>query len=232
MGRPWIVLKFGGTSVADRAGWETVGRRVEQLLPTHRVWVVASAVAGVSNRLEASVREALVGRAAAAAERIRATHRTLASELGLDAADLAEAAALEERMEGGLELIDENTVEFTEVAEDLANGKTVFNRQCASCHRTDGGGQIGPNLTDDYYGRTANQLYSSIAPTMSLFGRNILTPTSLAPRQNNSWSGLFKLTWRMNPTQELDPKSQDTLRRLRPNERPLCNKEHKQNTNF
>jgi len=58
-------------------------------------------------------------------------------------------------------------------------------------------------LTDDYLGKTATQLYSSIAPTMSLFGKDILTPTSLAPRQNNNWSGLFKLTWKMNPTKEL-----------------------------
>ena len=64
-------------------------------------------------------------------------------------------------------------------------------------------GNFYAHLADDYTRRTANQLYSSISPTLSLFGRNVLTPTSLAPRQNNNWSGLFKLTWKMNPTQEL-----------------------------
>ena len=64
-------------------------------------------------------------------------------------------------------------------------------------------GNFYTNLSDGYYGRTANQLYSSIAPTMSLFGRKVLTPTSLAPRQFNNWSGLFKLTWKMSPTREL-----------------------------
>jgi cytochrome c oxidase cbb3-type subunit III len=31
----------------------------------------------------------------------------------------------------------------------LADGKLVFTTYCVACHRADGGGQIGPNLTDD-----------------------------------------------------------------------------------
>jgi cytochrome c oxidase cbb3-type subunit 3 len=31
----------------------------------------------------------------------------------------------------------------------VASGKQVFTTYCAACHRADGGGQIGPNLTDD-----------------------------------------------------------------------------------
>jgi cytochrome c oxidase cbb3-type subunit 3 len=31
----------------------------------------------------------------------------------------------------------------------IANGKQLFTTYCAACHRADGGGQIGPNLTDD-----------------------------------------------------------------------------------
>ena len=31
---------------------------------------------------------------------------------------------------------------------DLKRGKAVFNLNCASCHLSDGGGSIGPNLTD------------------------------------------------------------------------------------
>ena len=33
----------------------------------------------------------------------------------------------------------------------LAAGKTTFTMQCAPCHRADGGGSIGPNLTDSYW---------------------------------------------------------------------------------
>lgn len=31
----------------------------------------------------------------------------------------------------------------------LAAGRAVYEKNCASCHRPDGGGLIGPNLTDD-----------------------------------------------------------------------------------
>jgi cytochrome c oxidase cbb3-type subunit 3 len=33
----------------------------------------------------------------------------------------------------------------------LALGKTVFTTNCAVCHRADAGGNIGPNLTDEYW---------------------------------------------------------------------------------
>lgn len=32
----------------------------------------------------------------------------------------------------------------------LERGKGVFATRCVSCHGPDGGGQVGPNLTDDY----------------------------------------------------------------------------------
>jgi cytochrome c oxidase cbb3-type subunit 3 len=33
----------------------------------------------------------------------------------------------------------------------IARGKQTFGRLCAPCHREDGGGLVGPNLTDDYW---------------------------------------------------------------------------------
>ena len=47
--------------------------------------------------------------------------------------------------------IDESNVEITTDAQALADGKQVFLNNCASCHRRDGGGDIGPNLTDEYW---------------------------------------------------------------------------------
>jgi cytochrome c oxidase cbb3-type subunit 3 len=35
--------------------------------------------------------------------------------------------------------------------EDLEEGAEVFAKNCAACHRADGGGLIGPNLTDDVW---------------------------------------------------------------------------------
>lgn len=47
--------------------------------------------------------------------------------------------------------IDETTVKVVTDAEALADGKTTFLNNCASCHRRDAGGDIGPNLTDEYW---------------------------------------------------------------------------------
>ncbi len=46
--------------------------------------------------------------------------------------------------------IDENNVEVLTGAE-LDAGKKTFVMLCAACHKTDGGGLVGPNLTDEYW---------------------------------------------------------------------------------
>jgi cytochrome c oxidase cbb3-type subunit 3 len=48
-------------------------------------------------------------------------------------------------------VIDENNVEAVTDVQALADGKQVYLNNCASCHRRDGGGDIGPNLTDEYW---------------------------------------------------------------------------------
>ena len=45
----------------------------------------------------------------------------------------------------------------------LANGKQVYENVCATCHTADGGGGIGPNLTDDYWvNQTQDDLFKNI----------------------------------------------------------------------
>ena len=48
-------------------------------------------------------------------------------------------------------LVDENTVTYLSDAADLAAGKTIFTAVCSACHGVDGGGTVGPNLTDEYW---------------------------------------------------------------------------------
>jgi cytochrome c oxidase cbb3-type subunit 3 len=130
--------------------------------------------------------------------------------------------ALEERMEQGLELIDENTVEFTEVAEDLANGKSIFNRQCASCHRTDGGGQIGPNLTDDYWvhGGSINQIFSTIKYGVPAKGM-ISWQTMLSPSDMRD-VGSYIMTLRgTNPPNPKEPEGELYTPETQENEAPV-----------
>lgn len=48
-------------------------------------------------------------------------------------------------------LVDINTVSQLTEAADLASGKTIFETNCVACHMADGGGGIGPNLTDNHW---------------------------------------------------------------------------------
>lgn len=65
----------------------------------------------------------------------------------------AEKAIQKLRASQPQEVIDENTLEFTNDAVLIAQGKEVFtSNNCQTCHRIDGGGNsIGPNLTDNYW---------------------------------------------------------------------------------
>ena len=66
--------------------------------------------------------------------------------------EYAEAnAAIEEYKKTAKGLVDFNTVELlTEIA-DLNAGKKTFESNCVACHKADGGGGIGPNLTDNHW---------------------------------------------------------------------------------
>ena len=43
------------------------------------------------------------------------------------------------------------TLQPSQAPDALAGGKKTFDTLCAPCHRADGGGLVGPNLTDDYW---------------------------------------------------------------------------------
>lgn len=62
-----------------------------------------------------------------------------------------EAVAAEIRQANMVAGIDENTVVFDESAAALASGKAIFETNCVACHASDGGGGVGPNLTDEYW---------------------------------------------------------------------------------
>jgi diaminopimelate decarboxylase/aspartate kinase len=85
------VLKFGGTSVAGRQQWQAIGALVaERRRAGHRVLVVCSAVAGVTNLLER-----LQPGDPAGLEQLLQRHRTLADELQVEATDLIHEAGLQ-----------------------------------------------------------------------------------------------------------------------------------------
>lgn len=47
--------------------------------------------------------------------------------------------------------VDETTVKLMTDESTLAAGKKIFEASCAACHANDGGGGVGPNLTDEYW---------------------------------------------------------------------------------
>ena len=54
-----------------------------------------------------------------------------------------------EYMKTAPDMMDEKTVTLLTDPADLAVGKELYTTNCAAGHRADGGGQIGPNLTDE-----------------------------------------------------------------------------------
>lgn len=66
--------------------------------------------------------------------------------------ELAEAeAAKEEYLKTAANLVDESNVEALSDESRLLAGADIFMKNCAVCHANDGGGGVGPNLTDPYW---------------------------------------------------------------------------------
>ncbi|UOK41412.1 MULTISPECIES: cbb3-type cytochrome c oxidase N-terminal domain-containing protein [Flavobacterium] len=59
--------------------------------------------------------------------------------------------AVEEYKKTAPDIMDKEKVTLLTDAESIAAGKTIFETNCVACHRADGGGAIGPNLTDNHW---------------------------------------------------------------------------------
>lgn len=59
--------------------------------------------------------------------------------------------------------IDENNVPMA-ASDGILAGKKLFEANCVACHLADGGGSVGPNLTDDYWLHkgSLNDIYNTI----------------------------------------------------------------------
>ena len=59
------------------------------------------------------------------------------------------AVRLEQAKKSGGVIPPATLIALSKVPATVEQGKSVFTSTCAQCHRADGGGNIGPNLTDD-----------------------------------------------------------------------------------
>lgn len=80
--------------------------------------------------------------------------------------DMAAAAAAAARRQAAepASASPEQLASLTKDASVVALGKQTFGQNCAACHRADAGGQIGPNLTDDYWihGAAIQQIQATV----------------------------------------------------------------------
>lgn len=64
-------------------------------------------------------------------------------------ADLAQVNQAQQKQKGGDD--QRNWAAWVNDTDRKAKGKVVWDGKCAVCHLADGGGSIGPNLTDSYW---------------------------------------------------------------------------------
>ena len=92
--------------------------------------------------------------------------------------------AKEERIKiSGENVNEENVIVLTDV-NGLAEGKNIFVKNCVACHLADGGGQVGPNLTDDFWihGGGIKNIFATITNGVPAKGM-ISWKTQLVPKQ-------------------------------------------------
>ncbi|MEM6524491.1 MAG: cbb3-type cytochrome c oxidase N-terminal domain-containing protein [Bacteroidota bacterium] len=124
----------------------------------------------------------------------------------IEEAEAASAARLANLPESN---IDENNVTFVEDAGLLAKGKQVFNLNCAQCHKENGGGGIGPNLTDEYWlhGGSINDIYKTIKVGVPEKGMISWEPL-LSPEQMQNVSSYIITMRGTNPEGAKDPQGE------------------------
>ncbi|OGO90507.1 MAG: hypothetical protein A3F10_04415 [Coxiella sp. RIFCSPHIGHO2_12_FULL_42_15] len=108
---PWVVIKFGGTSVSNRHCWQNITAIIKShLAKGKRVLVVCSAPSGVSNLLEKLLQKAIEGDIAEILRVIREKYIALTEQLGIDCRNyLSDQFNKLENLVEGIRLVDEVT---------------------------------------------------------------------------------------------------------------------------
>lgn len=109
---PWVVMKFGGSSVSTAENWATIAELVKRRLSNGlKPVVVHSALKGVSNALEEVLQAAVAGDPSDHLESIRAQHYELAMALQLDGPALLDETLHQlEQLVAGVRLVKEVSV--------------------------------------------------------------------------------------------------------------------------
>lgn len=114
------------------------------------------------------------------------------------------AIEIEEYKKNAKGLVDINTVVVLTSAADLKNGQVLYEANCVACHMADGGGGIGPNLTDEHWilGGGIKNIFKTLveggrAGKGMISWKQSLTPLEMA--QVSSYVLAFQGTTAANP---------------------------------
>lgn len=96
---------------------------------------------------------------------------------------------LKERQSKMANFISAETVIALSTPEALGEGKDLFTKNCAACHGNDGGGTVGPNLTDEFWihGGGIKNIFKTVTEGVPAKGM-ISWKSQLSPKQIQSVS--------------------------------------------
>ncbi len=102
--------------------------------------------------------------------------------------------------------INENTVKLLHDETILSEGKNIFATNCSSCHGMQGGGLIGPNLTDEYWlhGGGIINVFKTVKYGVPVKGM-ISWQTQLNPKQIQSVANYILSLKGSNPSNPKQP---------------------------
>lgn len=122
---------------------------------------------------------------------------------------MAEAVKLSAMSEDSSPTIDENNVVYSDDDAVLANGKKVFVMNCAPCHKDNGEGGIGPNLTDEYWlnGGSIKDIFKAVKYGFPDKGMISWEPL-LSPQQMSDVTSFVKSIHGTNPPNAKGPQGE------------------------
>lgn len=132
MSNRFIVLKFGGTSVANPEAWKTIAKlAAEHMAMGLKPFIVCSALSGVSNLLSGLLEKALLGTQAEILHELHHRHLQFAADLQLNAEELlSETLAELDRLVLGVSLTRETSPVLQ--AKVMAFGELLLTRIAAN----------------------------------------------------------------------------------------------------
>ncbi len=110
----------------------------------------------------------------------------------------------------------ENVKQLTD-ATAIGEGKDIFKKNCVACHREDAGGNVGPNLTDDYWlhGGGIKNIFHTITEGVPAKGM-IPWKAQLSPKQIQAVASYVMSLHGTNPPSPKEPQGDKWVEETKP----------------